>query len=147
MAAILDQLGMDRTFFYELAIFAGLFFVLSRLYFKPFMNLFEIRHKRTVEDREAAEKLLLEAEAKFEQYKKRLAEERLSARREYEAVVGQARKEEHELLNHAREEAKKILQDTNDAIHQQHEQLKKQLEADVETLANGISERLLSRKT
>jgi F-type H+-transporting ATPase subunit b len=137
---------MDRTFFYELAIFAGLFFVLSKIYFKPFMNLFEIRHKRTVEDREAAEKLLLEAEAKFELYKKKLAEERIAAKREYEAVVGHARKEEHELLNHAREEAKKILQEANDAIHLQHEQLKKQLESDVETLANGISERLLSRK-
>jgi F-type H+-transporting ATPase subunit b len=146
VAAIIDQLGLDHTFLYQLAIFAGLFFLLSKIYFKPFMNLFEIRHKRTIEDREAAEKLLAEADAKYEQYKLKLAEERAAAKKEYEAVVTLARKEENALLIHAREEAKKIHQEANDAIHKQREQLKKQLEADVETLANGISERLLSRK-
>jgi F0F1-type ATP synthase membrane subunit b/b' len=110
------------------------------------MNLFEIRHKRTIEDREAAEKLLAEADSKFEQYKLKLAEERMTAKKEYEAVVALARKEENALLVHAREEAKKIHQEANDAIHEQREQIKKQLEADVESLANGISERLLSRK-
>jgi F-type H+-transporting ATPase subunit b len=146
VAAIIDQLGLDHTFLYQLAIFAGLFFLLSKIYFKPFMNLFEIRHKRTIEDREAAEKLLAEADAKYEQYKLKLAEERAAAKKEYEAVVTLARKEENALLIHAREEDNKIHQEANDAIHKQREQLKKQLEADVETLANGISERLLSRK-
>jgi F-type H+-transporting ATPase subunit b len=143
---IFVQLGLDKTFFYQMAIFAGLFFILAKLYFKPFMNLFEIRHKRTVEDRDAAEKLMAEADAKFEQYKKRLAEERTAAKKEYEAIITDARKQESALLAHAREEAKKIQQEANDSIHAQREQLKKQLEADVESLANGISERLLSRK-
>jgi F-type H+-transporting ATPase subunit b len=146
VAAIIDQLGLDHTFLYQLAIFAALFFLLSKIYFKPFMNLFEIRHKRTIEDRAAAEKLLAEADAKFEQYKLKLSEERAAAKKEYEAVVALARKEENALLVHAREEAKKIHQEANDAIHKQREQIKKQLEADVESLANGISERLLSRK-
>lgn len=146
MGAIIEQLGLDHTLFVEMAIFAVLFFVLSKLYFKPFMNLFEIRHKRMVEDREAAEKLMIEADAQFEQYKKRLAEERTVAKKEYEAIIAEARREESKMLSHAREEAKKIQQEANDSIHHQREQLKKQLEADVESLANGISERLLSRK-
>jgi F-type H+-transporting ATPase subunit b len=143
---IAKQLGLDQTFFIQLAIFAGLFFILAKLYFKPFMNLFEIRHKRIVEDREAAEKLMSEADAQFEQYKKRLADERAIAKKEYEAIIADARREESHMLSRARDEAKKIQQEANDSIHQQREQLKKQLEADVESLANGISERLLSRK-
>lgn len=146
MGEIIEQLGLDHSFFIEMAIFAGLFFILSKLYFKPFMNLFEIRHKRLVEDREAAEKLMIEADAQFEQYKKRLADERTIAKKEYEAIVAEARREESHMLAKAREEAKKIQQEANDSIHHQREQLKKQLEADVEGLANGISERLLSRK-
>lgn len=146
MGEIIEQLGLDHTFFVEFAIFAVLFLILSKLYFKPFMNLFEIRHKRLVEDREAAEKLMVEADAQFEQYKKRLADERTIAKKEYEAIIAEARREESNMLAKAREEAKKIQQEANDSIHHQREQLKKQLEADVEGLANGISERLLSRK-
>jgi F-type H+-transporting ATPase subunit b len=146
VSEIFEQLGLDRTFYYQMAIFAGLFFILAKLYFKPFMNLFEIRHKRMVEDREAAGKLMTEADARFEEYKKRLGDERAIAKKEYEAIIAEARREESTMLSHAREAAKKIQQEANDSIHHQREQLKKQLEADVESLANGISERLLSRK-
>ena len=143
--AVLEQLKLNVTFFYQLAIFAVLFFLLTRLYFRPFLKLFEARHQRTIEDREAAEKLMGQADAKFEEYKRRLAEERALAKKDYEAATQEARRQEAQMLAHAREEAKKITQEAVESIHRQREQLKSQLVADVETLANGISERLLKR--
>ncbi len=56
MEALLNQLGLDNTFFVELAIIAVLFFALSHFYFRPFLKLFEARLKKTVEDREAGAK-------------------------------------------------------------------------------------------
>lgn len=146
MNAVLEQLGIDHTFFVQLAIFAVVFVLLSNIYFKPFLKLFEARHKRTVQDREAAEKLMAQAEARFEEYKRRLADERLAARREYESVIDQVKKEEAAAIALAREEAKKITQSAAESIGRQREELQKALEADVERLAQQISERLLSRK-
>ncbi len=146
MSAILEQLGIDHTFFYQLALFAVLFIVLANVYFKPFQKLLDARHKKTVEDREAAEKLMAQAEAKFEEYKRRMAEERLAAKKDYEAILAEAKKDEAAILAKAREDAKRITQEAADSVSAQREGLKKQLEIDVEGMAHAISEKLLSRK-
>jgi F-type H+-transporting ATPase subunit b len=146
VAEILNQLGLDQTFFIQLLVFAVLFFILKPLYFRPFQRLFEARHKRTVEDREAAEKLSAQAEAKYLEYKDKLSAERVAIKRDYEAMIAEARAQEAAELAKAREEAKKITQEAVESIAKQREQLKKQLEADVDGLARTISEKLLSRK-
>jgi F-type H+-transporting ATPase subunit b len=143
--ALLDQLGLDNSFFLELGMIAVLFLVLSHFFFKPFLKLFEARHKRTVEDREAAARLLVQANSKLEEYKRILTDERVSAKKAYDATLAEAKKQESELLAQAREEAKKITQEAADSVNKQREQLKKQLQADVEGLAQNISEKLLSR--
>ena len=143
MNTILEQLELDHTFFIEFAIFAVLFAVLSGGYFKPFMKLFEARHKRTVGDREAAEKLIAQAEAKFQEYRERLGEERIKAKKVYEEILNEAKKEEAAILATARNEAKKITQEAVESMAKQTDQVKKALQADVESLAKTISETLL----
>jgi F-type H+-transporting ATPase subunit b len=142
--AIFEQLGLDRTFFVQLAIFTVVFLLLSRIYFKPFLKLFEIRRRRTVEDGEAADKLLAQAEAKLDEYKRRIAEERQRARQDYEAAIERAKKEQAELLAAAREEAKRIAHEAQESLASQREQLKEALAGDVEALARKVSDRILS---
>lgn len=146
MNAILEQLEINQTFFIQFAIFAVLFFILSAVFFKPFLRLIEVRHQKTVADREAAEKLVVQADAKFEEYKARLTQERQAARKEYDAVLAEAKKEESAILGRAREEAKKITQEAAESVTAQRGKLKAELEADVESMARTISEKLLSRK-
>jgi F-type H+-transporting ATPase subunit b len=144
--AILRQLELDYTFWVQFIIFAVVFVILGNVYFKPFLKLFEARHKRTVEDRQAAEKMMAEAQAKFEEYKQQISLERTKTRKEYETLLDQAKREETELLAQARGEAKKITQEASDSISQQRAELKRQLESDVESLAKQISETLLLRR-
>lgn len=146
VSAILEQLELNQTFFIELIIFAVFFAVLKQVYFKPFLNLIEMRHKRTVADREAAERLMGQAQLRLEEYKKQLAQERLSARKDFEEILNQAKKEEAVIIASAREEARKITQAAADSAAEQSELLKKQLELEVESMARAISEKLLSRK-
>ena len=146
MSAILEQLEIDHTFFIQLGIFAVLFFMLSAVYFKPFLRLFEVRPQQTVADREAAERLMVQADAKFEEYKARLAQERLAARKEFDAALTEAKKEESKILGLARDEAKKITQEAAESISLQRGKLRAELEADVEGMARAIAEKLLSRK-
>lgn len=144
--AILDQFGLNYTFFIQFGLVALIFFALSRLYFKPFLQLFEARHKRTVEDRAAAERLMTQTQEKMDEYSRRLATERSAARKEIETALQAAKTEEGTLLSAARGEAKKITQESFEAIAQQRQKLKAQLEADVESLARSVSEQLLSKR-
>lgn len=146
MEALLNQLGLDNTFFVELAIISVLFFALSHFYFRPFLKLFEARHKKTVEDREAGARLMAQAQGKLEEYKRLLADERLLNKKALDGALAEAKKSEAELLLEARNEAKKITQEAADSVNQQRENLKKQLQSDVDDLAKSISDRLLSRK-
>jgi F-type H+-transporting ATPase subunit b len=146
VSAILEQLGIDSTFFAELVIFFVVFTILSRFYFRPFLQLFEARHKKTVQDREAAEKMMIDAQQKLEEYKQRLSLERANAKKHYDSILEQAKKDEAEIMARAREEAKKVTQEAADSVAAQREKLKAQLQSDVESLAQTISEKLLSRK-
>ncbi len=145
MNAILEQLGLDRTFFIEMGIFLVLFLFLSKFYFRPFLALFEARYRKTIGDREKAEKLMRDAQTKMDDYKRTLSDARINARAEYDLALLEAKKLEALELSKAREEAKKITQQTVDQINHQRNELKKQLNQDVENLAQSISERLLSR--
>jgi F-type H+-transporting ATPase subunit b len=143
---IAQQLGIDSSIFVQLAIIVVVYFLLSAIFFKPFLKLIEARHRKTVEDREAAAQLMQQADAKLEEYKKKLAEERTAAKREYESAIEEARKEESAILAQAREEAKKITHEAADAVAKQYEELRRKLEVDVESFARTISEKLISRK-
>lgn len=144
--AILDQLGVDKTFFIQLAIVAIFFFVTGPLYFKPFLKLFEARHRRTVEDREAAQKMLEQAQAKLEEYKRRIQEERLSARKELESAILEARKSEEQVIAAARAEAKKIQHETMEAMERERRDVSSKLEVEVGAMAQALSGQLLARK-
>lgn len=146
MNAFLDQLGLNSTFFIELGIFAVLFPLLGHVYFRPFLKLFELRHKRTVEDKEAAERILAQAQMKLDEYKRILSEERMAAKKHFDAVLLEASKQESEILAQAREQSKKVTQEAVEAIQHQKSVLKKSLESEVESIAQTISEKLLSRK-
>lgn len=146
MNGIIQQLELNQSFFIQFALIAVTFLILGNSYFRPFQKLIELRHKRLVEDREAAEKLMAQADAKFEEYRDRLAEERQRARAEVESVLLAAKREEAQILGAAREEARKITQQAAESAQQQQEKLKAQLEMEVEGLANAASEILLVRR-
>lgn len=144
MSEILEQLELNNTFFIQFALFAALFVLLAQIYFRPFLKLFELRHKKMVADKQSAERLVEQADAKFAEYTKKLTEERLLARQEYETLLVTTKAEEAAILNQAREEAKKITKEAAESISLQREQLRHQLEVDVESIAQQISKTLLS---
>ncbi len=147
MAAILGQLGIDHTFYIQLGIFFVLFLVIPNLFFKPFQKLIEERHQKTSADADKAGQLVAQANAKMEEYKTRLNEERNRIRAEMEKTLAVTKAEEAEILGAARSEAKKITQDALESIQSQATQLKRSLEADVEGIALQITETLLKGRS
>ncbi len=145
MGPILHQLGLDRTFFIQFALIATLYFLLSRTFFRPFQQLIERRHARTVEDKKAAEELLLQAQEKMNEYQRRLMEERKQARADIDLAIQEAKKEESKILHAAREEAKSVTQAALLAIDAERMALRKELQADVEKIAQIVTEKLMSK--
>ncbi len=145
MAGIISQLGIDQTFYFEFAVFVAIFLIIPTLFFKPFLKLIETRHEKTVADRERAEELVKQANAKLEEFRTRMVEERTRARAEHERVITEVKAEEAKIIGVARDEAKKITQASLESIQNQSTQLKRALEADVEGLALQISDILTKR--
>ncbi len=145
MAPILKQLGLDSTFFIQLVIITALYFLLSKIFFRPFLQLIEKRHARTIEDRKAAEELISQAQEKINEYQRRLTEERKLARAEIEQTLLSAKKEEAANLRAAREEAKGITQRAIENLQSQRDRVRDELRADVERLARSVTEKLMTK--
>ncbi|MBC7384651.1 MAG: ATP synthase F0 subunit B [Cryobacterium sp.] len=146
MAAILAQLDLNSTFFVQFAVFTVIFFIVPTVFFKPFQKLIEARHQKTVADRERAEELVKQANAKLEEFRARMNEERTLARAEFERAMGEVKAEESKIMTGAREEAKRITQAALESIQSQSTSLKRSLEADVEGLSLQISDMLTKRQ-
>jgi F-type H+-transporting ATPase subunit b len=146
VTAILQQLGLDTTFFTQFVVFFVLFLFLGQAFFKPFLRLIEERTLRTQRDRELATAIEAETKIKLEDCESRLRAARVEARSEFEKILAEAKAEESKILNDARAEAKKITVETAAAISAERHRLRAQLELDVESLAAAVSEKLLLKK-
>ena len=146
MAAIIDQLGLDGTFFTQLGVFFVLFFFLGRVYFAPFLKLFQERHQRTVADKEAAQALLAQADEKFSEYQSKISEARLRARQEMEEALRAGHREEQAILTRSRDEAKRLTQAALQEVDAERARLRAAIETDAESLAKAIVDHLLVKK-
>jgi len=146
VSGLLKQLHIDQSLFVQLAIFTLLFLILSQIYFKPFLNLIQRRHEKTVEDRIKAERLAKEANEKIQLYRARLQEERKKFRADYENLVLESRQKEQEIISEARTKAKLITETSLKEARAQKERLKQELQSEVQGMAKNIADNLLLRK-
>ncbi len=144
MSTVLEQLGIDNTLFVELALFAGLYVVLKFLYFDPFLKLIDLRHKKTIEDGEQAARLMADAQKKLDEYTEVLTREKLAARKDFDAIIQETKKEEAKILGEARNEAKKITQEALEELQKQREQIREKLKGDAEQLSKLVVEKVLA---
>lgn len=145
--SVLQQLGIDFSFFIQFGVFFVIFLVIPQLFFKPFQRLVELRLQKTQEDRVKAEELTRLANEKFAIYREKIQAERQKVRGEYEKLLSELKSQEARLIGDARAEAKAITQKTVDELQSQSQQLKRTLEADVEGLALALTETLVKRQS
>lgn len=146
MAALLEQLQIDQTFFIQFGIVVVGFFLVSQVYLKPFLKLIEKRHEKTIENQRKAKELTEQAHAKLEEYKARLDKGREGFADSVKTLLEDAKKEEHALLTAARDEAKKISTETQTAIAKQKAEVLRSLDAEVVSLAKAVSDKVLTTK-
>jgi F0F1-type ATP synthase membrane subunit b/b' len=126
MNQILEQLEINKTFFYQFALFGVFFFLLTELYMKPIQRLIEKRNHKLKDDVASSEELLKTIEARVAQYESAISSVRAEALRAHEKVLNEVRVEEDARISKFKEELKK---DYLKLVHElQEERLKAESE-------------------
>jgi F-type H+-transporting ATPase subunit b len=143
--AILDQLGLNISFFFQLIVFIVAYLALSQIVFKPYSNALTEREHKTkggedlaVEITKKASELQTRYEAKAREVngtvKTIFDEYRLEAGKEYDKIVSQARNESQKLVDEAR---RKVTVEIGDASAR--------IKAEVPLVAQEMTHRLLAK--
>jgi F0F1-type ATP synthase membrane subunit b/b' len=146
LSSLLEQLGVNSTFFIQLAIVVFFLTAMRVIFFKPFQALFDARHEALVEDAKAAESMVLQANEKLAEYQRLLGEARKSAQQEVAAQLARAKDEENRILQSARDEVKKIFQEATSQVESQKTKIRQELDGSVDSLATQVVQTLLSGK-
>jgi F0F1-type ATP synthase membrane subunit b/b' len=139
VAALLD---LDRSLFVQLAIFLVTAVALNVLVFKPLFRVRDLRRERTAGMRERASGLREQAtgrQAEYEQLYATIVGQGTEAKK---AARERARKEEHELLDHAKRDADARRTAGAEAIAREQADAEKALAAEADALRGFLVQRV-----
>jgi F0F1-type ATP synthase membrane subunit b/b' len=133
------------TFFALIVSFLVFWFIFSRLFFRPFLNLLSERERRFKDLNDRTEELIKQARAAEEEREARLAEVRKGAlsRRETERRTAEA--EAAQMMEAAKAEARQTLEQVRVKIETELKAAERELEQMGHSLASELAERVLGR--
>jgi F-type H+-transporting ATPase subunit b len=134
------------TFFVLIVSFLVFWFIFSRLFFRPFLNLLSEREQRFRNLSDRTEQLLKEARAADQEREKRLAQVRTESLQRREAERRKAEAEAAQMMEAARTEARSQLEAVRDRIEGELRAAESELERIGHTLAGELAERVLGRR-
>ena len=133
------------TFFTLIVSFLVFWFIFSRLFFRPFLNLLSERERRFKELNDRAEELIKQARAAEEEREARLAEIRKSAIARRESERRKAEAEAAQMMEAAKAEARETLEQAHAKIETELKAAERELEQMGHSLASDLAERVLGR--
>lgn len=140
------MIALDYTVFVQIVSFLFLWFLLTRLLFRPFLGLLEERERRTEGVRAEAAALTQEAERFRAEYEGRIA----TARDEGGAIKQTLRLEALELreslLAQTREAAARHLQTMREEVQRELRRAREVGAREAEVIARQMVEKILGRK-
>ncbi len=133
------------TFFALIVSFLVFWFIFSRLFFRPFLNLLSERERRFKDLNDRTEELIRQARAAEEEREARLAEVRKGALSRRESQRRQAEAEAAEMMEAAKAEARETLEQVRVKIETELKAAERELEQMGHSLASELAERVLGR--
>jgi F-type H+-transporting ATPase subunit b len=133
------------TFFALIVSFLVFWFIFSRLFFRPFLNLLSERERRFKELNDRTEELIRQARAAEAEREARLAEVRKSAIERRETERRKAEAEAAQMMEAAKAEARETLEQVHARIETELKAAESELEQMGHSLASELAERVLGR--
>ena len=133
------------TFGVLIVSFLVFWFIFSRLFFRPFLNLLSEREKRFRSLNDRTEQLLKEARSAEEAREQRLTATRREALENRDAERRNATAEAAQMLEAAKSDARELLDSARTRIEGELRSAERELEQMGRTLASELAERVLGR--
>jgi F0F1-type ATP synthase membrane subunit b/b' len=133
------------TFFTLIVSFLVFWFIFSRIFFRPFLDLISARERRFKDLGYRTEQLISEARAAEAEREKRLAEARREALALRESERRKAESEAAAMMEAAKTEARESLEQVRTKIEAELKAAERELEQIGHNLATELAERVLGR--
>lgn len=139
------MIQLNITLLIQVINFLVLLVLLDVLLYKPVMAKIREREAQIRKDQEKATELEQRVLDQENLHQQELAKARQTAAQEKMALLAESKKKEADILEKARTEASRIVDDMKTAIQRDAEEVRKGLKAQMTPLARSITEKVLGR--
>jgi F-type H+-transporting ATPase subunit b len=136
---------VNFTLFIQIINFLVLLYLLNELLYKPVLAKLRERDAVIKKDQEKAAELDQRVQDQEKRHQDELAKAKQIAAQEKAALMGEAKKKEADVLERARTEAGRIVDEMKSAIQAESSKVRKTLEAEMTPLAQSMTEKILGR--
>lgn len=140
------MIALDYTVIVQIVSFLFLWFLLTRLLFRPFIGLLEERERRTEGVKAETASLLEEGEHLRVEYENEIARARDEGNAAKETILQEARQAREMILAEAREEAARRLEVVRGEVQRELQRGRELAAREAEVIAHEMAEKILGRK-
>jgi len=140
------MISLDISILYQIVIFVVLWLILSKLLFRPYLDLLEERERKTSGVRQDAGELEHEGARLKAEYEDKITQARSAGTAAKDAIIQAARQERERLLQQARDEAAGALESARRDIESQLERARSLAAAEVAGVAEDMVSKILGRR-
>lgn len=139
------MISLDYSVVYQIILFVILWFILSKLLFRPYLDLLDERERKTVGTQHDSTDLEHEGARLRAQYEEKIAQAHAAGYIDKDAILQEARRHRERVLNQAREEAMGMLEGVRREVAMRLEQERQFAAAEVRTIAQQMANKVLGR--
>lgn len=139
------MISLDWTILAAGIVFLFTLWALSKLLFKPLLNVLDQRRSLTIETREEASQKTQYREALLREYLEKIKEQKQKGYQLVEAVRKEMLEERRERIFEARSEAESLMNKARAEVKEEVESVKRELKRDAEEIAEIIADRVLGK--
>ena len=139
------MISLDYSVVYQIFLFVILWLILSKLLFRPYLDLLEERERKTIGTQHDSTDLEHEGARLRMQYEEKIAQAQAAGYTDKEAILQEARQQREKVLNQAREEAMGILEGVRREVESQIQKERQFAAAEVRTIAQEMASKVLGR--
>lgn len=140
------MITIDISVVWQIVLFLGLWLIVSKVLFRPYVALLDEREQKTTGADDSAYQLEHEAERLRAQYEEAITNAAATGNATKEAIVQQARQQREELLGSAREEAAGILERVRREVQSQLAQERELTIREADAVAHDMVSKILGRR-
>lgn len=139
------MISLDYSVVYQIILFVALWVFLSKVLFRPYLNLLEERERKTIGSQHDSTDLEREGARLRAQYEEKIAQAQAAGYAAKEAILQAARQERERVLTQAREEAMGLLEGVRRELENQIARERQLAAAEVKTIAQDMASKILGR--